>query len=61
MQIIQHLTDARLPIETVLQPVAQTLGLELHHSPNGMAKLTAEVGNPIGYRGSITRGTGTPL
>jgi hypothetical protein len=47
MQIIQHLTDARLPIETVLQPVAQTLGLELHHSPNGMAKLTAEVGNPI--------------
>jgi hypothetical protein len=47
MQIIQHLTDARLPIEKVLQPVAQTLGLDLHQGSNGMAKLTAEVGNPI--------------
>ena len=47
MPIIQHLTDARRPLDEVLYPVAQTLGLELHRGPGGMTKLTAEVGNPI--------------
>lgn len=47
MQIIQHLSDASLPLDRVLQPLAQTLGLDLHQGPNGMTKLTAEVGNPI--------------
>ncbi|MBE9138962.1 amidoligase family protein [Nodosilinea sp. LEGE 07088] len=47
MQIVGRLTDANLPLTEVLQPVAQTLGLELDQGPEGMVKLTDDLGPPI--------------
>jgi hypothetical protein len=47
MQIVSHLTKAKLPLAEVLQPVAKTLGLELQLGPEGMVKLAADQGPPI--------------
>lgn len=47
MQIIRRLSDANLPLAEVLQPVAKTLGLTLQQGPEGMVKLTDELGPPI--------------
>ncbi len=47
MQIVRRLTDASLPLAEVLEPVAQTLGLELQQGPEGMVKLVDELGPPI--------------
>ncbi|MGB6017391.1 MAG: amidoligase family protein, partial [Nodosilinea sp.] len=47
MQIISRLSDANLPLDNVLQPVAQTLGLALQQGPEGMVKLADQLGPPI--------------
>jgi hypothetical protein len=53
MQIIRHLTDANLPLAEVLQPVAKTLGLELHQGPGGMVKLAADLGPPVAIAATL--------
>lgn len=47
LRIVSRLSDANLPLAEVLQPVAQTLGLDLQQGPEGMVKLADEVGPPI--------------